>query len=134
MRCEQIAAYLPGFSGGDLRPETDHIVAAHVETCASCSKEIALQARVLDGLATLRAHEIEPPPFLADEIIAAAPAQHRMLPGPLELGALGRAVAEHREQIASTAGTALVAAGALYALYRAARRSRPVPEGDVAPA
>lgn len=136
MKCEQIAAYLPGFAGGDLREDTDAIVAEHLETCASCSREIALQDRVLEGLVALRAREIEPPPYLADEIIAAAPAQRRLVP-PLEalqLGAVGRTIAEHREQIAGAAGTALVAAGALYAIYRAARKVRSTPEGDVAPA
>lgn len=136
MRCEQIAAYLPGFAGGDLRPETDDIVAAHLDTCASCSREIALQDRVLEGLVALRAREIEPPPYLAEEIIASAPVEGKMaLPvGALGLGAVGRTIAEHREAIAGAAGTALVAAGALYAIYRAARKVQPSPEGDVAPA
>lgn len=135
MNCEQIAAYLPGYAGGDLRQDTDVAVARHLEGCASCSREVALQDRVLEGLVALRAREIEPPPYLAEEIIAAAPLQRRLIPpiGTLELGAIGRVVTDHREAIASAAGTALVAAGAAYAIYRAAKR-RPTAEGEIVPA
>jgi anti-sigma factor RsiW len=127
MRCEQITPYLPGFAGGDLRPDTAAIVADHVASCARCATEVARQGRVLTGLATLSGREVEAPPYLIDAVIESVGgrAGHRFFPIlPVPPADLARALSEHRDTIASAAGTVLVAAGAAYALWRAVRGAR----------
>jgi anti-sigma factor RsiW len=134
MNCQQIQPYLPGFAGGDLRPDTANVVAAHVRDCASCSAEVARHDRVRAGLATLATREVAPPPFLLEAVLEGVHEHRsrRVLPlipiPPSDLARipaeLGRIVSENRDAIASATGTALVAAGAAYALWRAVRGSR----------
>jgi anti-sigma factor RsiW len=128
MRCDQIRPYLPGFVGGDLRPDTADIVAAHVATCRTCTAEAASLERVRAGLALVGAREIEPPAGLLDDILerTAEQAQRRVLAPaiPFAVDDVVRLVSDHRETIASAAGVAVVAAGAAYALWRAVRGSR----------
>lgn len=124
MRCEQVTPYLPGYAGGELRAETERAVAEHVATCKVCAAAAATQQRVLAGLAVMQAREVEPPAFLA-ESIGEAIHQHRARRFapilPIGVDEVGRLIADHRETIASLAGTAVVAAGAAYALWRAVR-------------
>lgn len=127
MNCEHIAPYLPGYAGDDLRPDTTRIVGEHVGTCANCSAEMGRQRRVRVGLAALRARDLDPPPYMLDAILEASRPGPilRILPiVPLPLADAGRLIAEHRDAIASAAGTALVTAGAVYALWRAVRTAR----------
>ncbi len=127
MKCEQITPYLPGFAGGDLRPDTARIVADHVAGCATCSAGVTAQARVLSGLASLSAREVEPPAFMLDAILESVAEQpmRRVLPLiPLPMTDVAKAIVDNKEAIASAAGTALVAAGAAYALWRAVRSSQ----------
>lgn len=127
MKCEQIAPYLPGYAGGDLRLDTHRIVADHLAACSSCRAESARHERVVTGLASLATKEIEPPAYLIDAVLEGT-RHHRLrrvmpilpVPSPDAL----RALADHRDLIASAAGTALVAAGAAYALWRAVRGAR----------
>jgi hypothetical protein len=127
MRCDQIVPYLPGFAGGDLRPDTARIVATHVEACASCSEGVAGHRRVVAGLGALADRAVEPPVYMLDAILENV-ADHRVrrvLPVlPLPVTDVARVIADNRETIASAAGTALVAAGAAYALWRALRSSK----------
>jgi hypothetical protein len=128
MRCDQITPYLPGYAGGDLRPDTARIVAKHVEGCQTCTADLGRLERVQTALATIAEREIEAPAYLVDAILEQTAEHPRrrvlapMLPLPLE--EVARVVSDHREAIASAAGTALVAAGAAYALWRVVRGSR----------
>jgi anti-sigma factor RsiW len=129
MRCEQIRPYLPGFVGGDLRPDTAEVVSRHVDGCKGCSAEVDTLQRVQAGLALVAAREVEPPAGLLENIMEnAAERGHRrvlapMLPIPID--EVARLVSDHRDTIASAAGVAVVAAGAAYALWRAVRGTRP---------
>src|SRR6266566_3954854 len=42
MECEQIAQLLPDYLQGDLRPDQQHDVEAHLKQCADCAEEIVL--------------------------------------------------------------------------------------------
>jgi len=129
VNCEQILPYVPGFVGGELRPQTVRIVGDHLTDCASCSKEVAVQRRVVASLATLAEREVEAPAFLADVILEGVHGRsfRRVLPVlPLPVADVARVITDNREAIAQAAGTALVAAGAAYALWRALRASRGV--------
>lgn len=121
MRCEQVTPYLPGYSGGELRADTHRVVGAHVEGCATCAGAVGQLDRVRAGLATLADRPVEAPAFLAEAILEHVhqTAEHR------PVAEVARLVGEHRKQIASAAGTAVVAAGAAYALWRAVRGRRP---------
>jgi anti-sigma factor RsiW len=123
MRCEQVTPYLPGYAGGELRQDTHDVVARHVATCASCAADATQLARARAALSTLATKEIEPPAYLVDAIIGSVGAtKHRALPiPPIAIADLVASVADHREAIASAAGTALVAFGAAYAVWRAVR-------------
>jgi len=128
MRCDQIRPYLPGFVGGDLRPDTAEVVAGHVATCNGCTAEIASLERVRSGLAMVAAREVEPPAGLLDGILEQS-AEHgprRVLAPviPFAVDDIARLVSDHKDTIASAAGVAVVAAGAAYALWRAVRGSR----------
>ena len=128
MRCHQIRPYLPGFVGGDLRPDTADIVAGHVATCTSCTAEIASLERVHAGLALVAAREVEPPAGLLESILertAEQPSRRILAPVlPFAVDDIARLVSDHKDTIASAAGVAVVAAGAAYALWRAVRGSR----------
>ena len=120
MRCEQVTPYLPGYSGGELRSETHRIVGAHVEGCALCTASVTQLDRVRAGLATLATREVEAPAFLAESIMEHVHQSDARRPA----AEVARLVGDHRKQIASAAGTAVVAAGAAYALWRAVRGRR----------
>jgi len=126
MRCEQVTPYLPGYAGGDLRADTTRVVANHLASCRSCETQAAVQRRVIDGLGTLQLRSVEPPAYLLDSILENSTAQSRRLIPVLPIPAadLARAISDHRETIASAAGTALVAAGAAYAVWRAVKGGR----------
>ena len=127
MKCEQIQPYLPGFAGGELVHGTRRKVADHVATCASCRAEATRQSNVVAALAGLSAKEVEPPAFLLEAVLQKVQEHReaRLIPLlPIPAGEVARAISDHREAIASTAGTVLVAAGAAYALWRAVRRPR----------
>lgn len=126
MNCEQIAPYLPGIAGGELGAETMRWVESHVDGCASCRAESARYRALSSGLATLTAHEITPPAFLAEAIAERVHAERRrrFLPvSPIVPAEVVRVVVENRDAIVS-AGAALVAAGAALALWRASRSAR----------
>ena len=131
MKCSQIIPYLPGHAGGELQPETDRIVAAHVAECARCSGELQRLSSVRTQLAALGTRDVEPPPYLLDAILESTSdrSRRRVLAPivPIPAGELARLVSDHRETIASAAGAVLVAAGAAYALWRAVRGPRPAP-------
>lgn len=127
MRCEQVRPYLPGFAGGDLLSDTRQTVGDHIAVCASCRAEVTRQSNVIASLARLSTSEVEPPAFLVDAVLEKVHEhrQHRLVPVlPIPAGEVARIISDHREAIASAAGTALVAAGAAYALWRAIRRPR----------
>jgi hypothetical protein len=128
MRCDQIRPYLPGFVGGDLRPDTADTVAGHIATCASCTAEVASLERVHAGLALVAARAVEPPAGLLHSILeqTVEHAPRRLLAPvlPFAVDDLARLVSDHKDTIASAAGVAVVAAGAAYALWRAVRGSR----------
>jgi anti-sigma factor RsiW len=128
MRCDQIRPYLPGFAGGDLRPDTANVVSEHLAGCNVCSSEAASLARVRAGLALVAEREIEPPAGLLEDILerTAEPAHRRVLAPllPIPIDEVARLVSDHRDTIASAAGVAVVAAGAAYALWRAVRGTR----------
>jgi len=127
MRCEQVLPYLPGYVGGDLRPETTKVVMSHLLECTGCRAESARLERARAGLAAMATAEIEPPPYLLEALIEHAGEHHirRVLPIlPVPPAELVRVVQENREAIVSAAGTAVVAAGAAWALWRAVRGSR----------
>jgi hypothetical protein len=126
MNCEQVAQYLPGLSGDELGVETIRWVESHVDSCASCRAEAARYRALASGLAQLNARQIEPPAFLAEAIAERVRGERRrrFLPVPPIISPeIARAVADNREAIVS-AGAALVAAGAAFALWRAARSQR----------
>jgi anti-sigma factor RsiW len=127
MNCEHIAPYLPGVAGGELGEESLRWVDAHLTTCASCRAEAARYHKMSSGLVALRERGVEPPAFLVDAIVERVESEHqrRYLPmAPMIPAELVRVVQDNRDAIASVAGVAL-AAGALYALWRRARSSRP---------
>jgi putative zinc finger protein len=127
MNCEQVALYLPGIAGDELGAETARWVQTHLDGCAGCRAEAGRYRSLASGLGTLSAREIEPPAFLAEEIIQHVHAERRrrFLPVPPVVGPeLVRVVQDNREAIAS-AGAVIAAAGAAYALWRAVRRARP---------
>jgi anti-sigma factor RsiW len=128
MRCDQIRPYLPGFVGGDLRPDTADTVAGHIATCTGCTAEVATLDRVRGGLALVGAREVEPPAGLLESILERT-TEHtprRVLAPvlPFAVDDIARLVSDHKDTIASAAGVAVVAAGAAYALWRAVRGSR----------
>jgi len=126
MNCEQVTAFLPGLAGGELGEQTSGWVEEHLAGCASCRAQAARHRAVAVRLAELRDVEIEPPPYLAEEILEHVHAERRRryLPVPPVIPAeLVRVVQDNRESIASVASVAL-AAGAAYALWRTARRFR----------
>jgi predicted anti-sigma-YlaC factor YlaD len=129
MNCKQILPYLPGHAGGDLRADTIAFVDEHLATCKSCRAESERARRVVGGLALLAHRDLEPPAFLLDAILEqtseAVPERSRMIPMlPVAAGDLSRLVTEHKDTIASVGATAIVAAGAAYALWRAVKGSR----------
>lgn len=128
MRCDQIRPYLPGFVGGDLRPDTADIVAGHIATCTTCTAETASLERVRAGLALVGAREVAPPAGLLGDILerTAEHTQRRVLAPvlPFAVDDVLRLVSDHKDTIASAAGVAVITAGAAYALWRAVRGSR----------
>jgi anti-sigma factor RsiW len=128
MRCEQIRPYLPGFAGGDLRPDTAEVVSEHLAGCKMCATEAAALARVQAGLMLVAQREIEPPPGLLEGILErTADRGHRRVLAPvlpIPIDEVARLVSDHRDTIASAAGVVVVAAGAAYALWRAVRGPR----------
>jgi anti-sigma factor RsiW len=128
MRCQQIRPYLPGFAGGDLRPDTATVVTEHIAGCKACNAEAAQLARVHAGLALISRQEVEPPAYLFEAILerTAERGPRRVLAPmlPIPMDEVARLVSDHRETIASAAGAVLVAAGAGYALWRAIRGTR----------
>jgi len=127
MTCEQITPYLPGYAGGDLRPPTARTVAEHLATCASCRRETTQLERVTVSLASLREREVEPPHMLLESILESTPERRfrRLIPPiipPQVAPDLLRVVQDNKEAIASIGATAVVAAGAAYALWRAVQR------------
>lgn len=126
MNCEQVAPYLPGLAGDELGAETIGWVEAHITGCESCRAESSRYRSLATGLATLTAREIEPPAYLAEAIAerVRADRRHRFLPlPPVVSPEIVRAVSDNRDAIVS-AGAVLVAAGAVFALWRAARANR----------
>ena len=128
MKCDQILPYIPGHVGGDLRSDTRALVATHIQECAACRAEAARASRVVTGLAQLSSTDVEPPVFLLDAILEHTVEEEgarRLVPMlPIAVGDIPRLLSEHRDVIASAAGTAVVAAGAAYALWRAVRSVR----------
>lgn len=117
---------MPGVAGGELGAATIRWVEAHVAGCASCRAESARYRTLAAGLATLNEREIEPPAFLARAIAERVRGErrHRFLPvPPIVSPEIARVVAGNREAIVS-AGAAIVAAGAAFALWRVARSTR----------
>lgn len=123
MKCAQVSPYLPGFSGGDLGTATTEVVSRHVAGCVDCRSAVARLDRVRTGLATLALAEVEPPISLVDDIMEQVRAADAMTLGA-RATKVARLAAEHKVTIASAAGTAVVAAGAGYALWRAIRGRR----------
>ena len=126
MNCEEVAPYLPGIAGGELGADTISWVESHVDGCTSCRAEAARFRALSGGLATLTAHEIQPPAFLAEAIAERVRHERhrRFVPvPPIVSPELARAVADNRDAIVS-AGATLLAAGAAFALWRAARNRR----------
>jgi anti-sigma factor RsiW len=128
MRCDQIRPYLPGFAGGDLRPDTAEVVSQHLAGCKGCSSEAASLVRVRAGLLLVAEREIEPPAGLLENILeqtADRPLRRVLAPVlPIPIDEVARLVSDHRDTIASAAGVVVVAAGAAYALWRAVRGTR----------
>ena len=127
MTCDQITPYLPGYAGGDLRLETQRLVEAHVASCSTCAAEALRLEHVTGTLAALRTREIEPPPMMLGSILESIPDHRarRLFPPivpPQVAPDLIRVVQDNREAIASVGATAVVAAGAAYALWRAIQR------------
>lgn len=126
MNCEQVAQYLPGLAGDELGVETIRWVESHVGGCASCRAEAARYRTLASGLEQLTAREIEPPAFLVESIAERVRGEHRrrFLPVPPIISPeIARVVVDNRDAIVS-AGAALVAAGAAFALWRSARAQR----------
>lgn len=126
MNCEEVAPYLPGVAGGELGGDTIRWVEAHVAGCASCAAEASRFRALAGGLAALTARDIPPPAFLADAIAERVRGERRrrFVPVPPVVSPeLARALADNRDAIVS-AGATLVAAGAAFALWRAARGRR----------
>lgn len=131
MRCEQITPYLPGLAGGDLQSRTRAMVVEHLGTCERCRAEAARHDRVGAALVSMQELEVAPPAFLVDALVDGVRRRPRprLVPlPPLAPAEAVRLLAENRDAIMQAAGAALVAAGAVYAVWRVARRSaRPVP-------
>ncbi|MGH2795132.1 MAG: anti-sigma factor family protein [Actinomycetota bacterium] len=126
MNCEQVAQYLPGLAGDELGAETIRWVQTHVADCPSCRAESARYRSLASGLSSLSAVEIEPPALLAEAIAERVrnERRRRFLPVPPVVSPeIARAVTDNRDAIVS-AGATLIAAGAAFALWRAARNRR----------
>ena len=126
MNCEQVVPYLPGLAGDELGAETVRWVQAHVAECETCRARSVRYRSLASGLATLASREVETPAFLAEAIAERvwSERRRRFLPvPPIVSPELARAVADNRDAIVS-AGATLVAAGAAFALWRAARNRR----------
>ncbi len=126
MNCEQVSPYLPGLAGAELGVETARWVEAHIGECASCRVEAIRYRALTSGLASLESHEIQPPAYLAEAIAERVheSRRRRFLPVPPVVSPeIARVVADNREAIVS-AGAVLVAAGAAFAVWRAARSAR----------
>jgi len=130
MRCAQVAPYLAAASD-ELERATARSVREHIDECSACRAEALRYGRIHDSIMAIGAAEPVPPTGLVDAILErTAPAHRRsMIPFvPLPTPELARAISENREAIANTAGVALVAAGAAWALWRgfkAVRRPAP---------
>jgi anti-sigma factor RsiW len=127
MNCDAMYPYLPGYAGSELRPETAATVERHLTSCKTCSAEIAVLQRARAGLANLVDRPVEPPAYLVDAVLESVQQTRarRLAPiPPLPAAELVKVVVDNRDAIASAAGTALLAAGAAYALWRAVKGSR----------
>lgn len=128
MNCEQVAPYLPGLAGGELKAETARWVDSHLAGCASCRTEAGRHRAIASALGELSRREFEPPAFLVEAVMDRVHAERRRRYVPLSPvlpAELVRVVQDNRDAIVSAAGAALVAIGAAYALWRAVRSIRP---------
>ena len=126
MNCEQVAPYLPGMAGGVIGHETGRWVEAHVATCARCSADAARYRALAVGLNELSTRTIEPPAFLAEAISERVHVERRrrFLPIPPVVSPEMVRVLQDNREVITTAGAAIVAAGAAFALWRAVRSVR----------
>lgn len=128
MRCEEIALYLPGYRGRDLHEATARVVDEHLAGCEDCTAAAVRFERMHVGLTSLADRSAEPPTHLLDSILETVHESEarKFVPIPPipALADLARIALENRDAVVSAAGTALVAVGAAYAMWRALRGGR----------
>jgi len=65
--CEKVRRYLDSYLSGELLVETNHEVLRHLETCASCTKELEARSR-LRGQLKQAVRDEPAPPYLEQKI------------------------------------------------------------------
>ncbi len=125
MNCEQVRPYLPGVARGELGHETSRWVEAHVQACDSCRADTEHYRVLAADLAAIASRPIDPPPFLVETILERVRPRRRYLPVPPLVPAELARIAQENREVLTSAGAVVLAAGAAYALWRAARSFRP---------
>ncbi len=111
MRCERLAAQLPGLVDGGV--SLDEHRRDHLTHCLRCQADVARYRRLRRELGAMAAHTLEPP----EELLGA-------VASGLAGGSASPASRDHRRRAAYIGGLAATAAGVGGALVLAARSRR----------
>lgn len=115
MRCDEVAALLPGVIDQVGAPDAD--VERHVMSCLRCQAEVAKYHKLLRALQALRSSYFEPGPGLLSQTLSAIEAAG-------ERRALRSALSGHRLVAGAIGGTAVMAGAAATAAVILARSRR----------
>ncbi|GAC1415253.1 MAG: hypothetical protein NVSMB57_10740 [Actinomycetota bacterium] len=141
MRCESLRPYLTAYACHELQPHTREWVGSHLSLCAECSAIVERSSRVAASLQSIPQDSFEPPPGLADAVMARITQseipliKRKLLPIPFVAGEqigrlpaqVGRFVSENRETVIGVAGGVALTAGALWLARRTLRPGRMSP-------
>jgi len=94
---------LPAYALGALEPDERKAIAAHLETCAACTRDLAQFEDALYEAAALGVVNVEPPADLRTRIVA----RHHYVPGPRATSWGGRVVAFLRSPVPAAVPIAL---------------------------
>jgi hypothetical protein len=114
MRCDEIAALLPGLVDGV--DATNLAVERHVQECLRCQAELVRYRKLVRTLELLRTRYVEPTPGLLGETLAA-------LTDAAERGAIRTMVTARRLAYAGAIGGTVATAATALLIARSRRRS-----------
>jgi anti-sigma-K factor RskA len=113
MDCREIERLLPDYSVGLLKPRQGEAIAAHLEGCASCSREWQALQNVVGLVAQFGA--LEPPPGLWNGVFNRITADE---PAPARAFWWPQLWAHPRRLIASAVATVVIGGGVWYTTSR----------------